>query len=265
MSRPDGAILITGASRGLGAALARGLAGPGVSLALVARGEAALAEVAEACRARGARVRLAALDIAAPEPLAARLLAWSAEEPFGLVIANAGVSAGTRPDGAPEPWQDAAWQVRVNLLGAMATIGPLLPGLRARAAGGGARGQVVLIASIAALCATPDIAGYAASKAGIRAWGEALRAAEGPRGIDVTVVCPGFFDSAMSRRWIGARPFMISTEAAAARVLAAIARRAPRCTFPWPLVLGMRLLGLLPARLADAILRRFGNRVAPAP
>ncbi|MBE9604417.1 SDR family NAD(P)-dependent oxidoreductase [Acetobacteraceae bacterium H6797] len=257
-------VLVTGASRGLGAALARGLAGPGVSLALVARSEAALAEVAADCAARGATIRSAVLDVADGEALATQLLAWDAEAPFDLVIANAGISAGTHPDGSPETWEEASRQVRVNLLGAMATVGPLLPDLRARAAAG-RPGQVALVASIAALRATPDIAGYAASKAGIWAWGEALRAAEAPRGIAVTVVAPGFFDSAMSRRWIGARPFMISTEAAAGIVLRAIERKAARCTFPALLVLGMRLLGLLPARLADVILRRFGNKVAPAP
>ena len=197
MSRFEG-IVISGASRGLGAALARSLAGPGVRMLLVARSAEALEKVAAECAARGARPRIAALDVRDASALAAALAEFEAEGPVDLVVANAGTSAGTGADGAPEAVAEAARQVEVNLLGALHLVGPLLPGMRARG-----RGTVGLIASVAAFRGLPDCPGYCASKAGLLAWGEALRAAHGPCGIIVSVICPGFFDSAMGDRFLG--------------------------------------------------------------
>jgi NADP-dependent 3-hydroxy acid dehydrogenase YdfG len=94
-------IVISGASRGLGAALALRLAGPGVRMLLVARSEAALRAVAAECAARGARPRIAALDVRDAPALAAALAGFEAEGPVDLVVANAGTSAGTGADGAP--------------------------------------------------------------------------------------------------------------------------------------------------------------------
>ena len=139
-------IVISGASRGLGAALALRLAGPGVRMLLVARSEAALRAVAAECAARGARPRIAALDVRDAPALAAALAGFEAEGPVDLVVANAGTSAGTGADGAPEAVAEAARQVEVNLLGALHLVGPLLPGMRARR-----RGTVGLIASVAAM------------------------------------------------------------------------------------------------------------------
>ncbi|MBX6747997.1 MAG: SDR family NAD(P)-dependent oxidoreductase, partial [Acetobacteraceae bacterium] len=181
MSGP-GHIVISGASRGLGAALARRLAAPGVRLGLLARGEAALQAVAAECEARGAGVHVAALDVRDVAALSAQLLAWDAARPVDCVVANAGISGGTRPDGTPEGYAAATAQVAVNLLGAINMVEPLLPRMRARG-----RGQVALVASIAAFRGLPDTPAYCAGKAGLWAYGEALRAAHGPAGIAVTV------------------------------------------------------------------------------
>jgi short-subunit dehydrogenase len=252
------AIVISGASRGLGAALARGFAAEGVRLLLVARSRAALEEVAAACAARGAAVRIAALDVRDAPALASALAAFAAEGPVDLVIANAGTSAGTAPDGAPEAAEEAVRVVEVNLVGAMNLVGPLLPGMLARG-----RGAVALIASVAAFRGLPDCAGYCASKAGLFAWGEALRAAHGARGLAVTLVCPGFFDSAMGARFLGPRPLRLSLEQAAARTRHAIESGAPRAVFPAPLGWLLRLLALLPARLGDRAVRLMRFRVRP--
>jgi short-subunit dehydrogenase len=251
-------ILLTGASRGLGAALAERLAGPGVALRLVARGAEGLAATAARCAARGAEVETAAIDVRDAAAMAARLLAWEAARPFDTIVANAGISRGTGPDGAPEGLAGATDQVAVNLLGAMHAIEPLLPALRARRAG-----RIALVASVAAYRGLPDAPGYAASKAGLRAYGEGLRAALGPGGIVVTVVLPGFFDSDMGARWLGPRPLAMSLERAAAITHGAILRGARRCAFPWPMAALLRVVDALPAGLSDWAVRRLRFRIAP--
>jgi short-subunit dehydrogenase len=252
------AVVISGASRGLGAALAARFAAPGVRLLLLARSASALEAVAGGCAARGATVQVAALDIADADAVAAALARFEAGGPVDLVIANAGTSAGTMPDGEAEPVEAARRQVAVNLLGAMNLVGPVLPGMLARGAG-----RVALIASVAAFRGLPDSPGYCASKAGLLAWGEALRAACRPRGVRVTVICPGYFDSAMGDRYIGRRPLRLSLEAAAARTARAIAAGRGLAAFPWPLAWLLRLAALLPAPLGDAALRRMRFRIRP--
>jgi short-subunit dehydrogenase len=252
------AVVVSGASRGLGAALAERFAAPGVRLLLLARSAAALEEVAVTCAARGAAVQVAALDIADAPAVAAALARFEEGGAVDLVIANAGTSAGTLPDGAPEPVEAARRQVAVNLLGAMHLVGPVLPGMLARGAG-----SVALIASLAALRGLPDSPGYCASKAGLLAWGDALRGACAPHGVRVTVICPGYFDSAMGDRYLGRRPLRLSLAAAAERTARAIEAGRGRAVFPMPLGLLLRLLAVLPAPLGDAALRLMRFRIRP--
>lgn len=251
------AILITGASRGLGAALARRFAAPGVSLRLVARDAAALAATAAACAAQGALAETAALDVRDAAPLAAQLLAWDDAAPFDLVIANAGVTGGTPDGGGLEGWASADRVLGVNLLGAVNTVVPLLPRLVARRAG-----RLAFIASVAAFRGLPDSPAYCASKAGLWAYGESLRARLAPEGVGVTVCAPGFFTSDMSRKFRGRHPFELSVEAMAERLARAIEAGRGRAIVPrrmgWPL----RLLELMPAQWADAAIRRFRFTIA---
>ena len=243
-------ILVTGASRGLGAALARHLARPGVALRLVARDAAALAAVAADCAARGADVAQACCDVTDAAAMAALLRGWDAALPFTHVVANAGVTSGTTPDGGLEPPQDAARTVAVNLLGAMNTVQPLLPALLARGAG-----RVVLVCSVAAFRGLPDSPAYCAAKAGLWAWGEALRGVLAPRGVGVTLLAPGFFTSAMSARYAGPHPGEVSAEAMAARLWRGVARGRAVVVVPGWLGWALRLLALLPAPLADRLAR----------
>lgn len=257
MSAPR-CVAISGASRGLGAALAERFAAPGVALRLVARGAEGLAATAARCAARGAEVETAAIDVRDGEALAARMLAWDAARPFDCVVANAGISRGMAPDGAWEGAAGATAQAAVNLIGAMHLVEPVLPAFRDRRAG-----RVVLIASVAAYRGLPDAPGYAASKAGLRAYGEGLRAALAPRGVGVTVVLPGFFDSAMSARWQGPRPLSMRLDRAADITHRAVLRGARRCAFPLPLAALLRVLDALPAGLSDWAVRRMRFRIAP--
>jgi len=253
------AVVITGASSGLGAALARVYAAPAVVLGLIGRDPRRLAAVAAVCRAAGAKVEEAVLDVAERDRLESWLAAFDAAHPVELVIANAGISAGPVPGAAGEEAEVTARQVAVNLLGAVNTVAPLLPAMAARG-----RGRVALIASLAAYRGLAYSPGYCASKAGLRAYGEALRALAAPRGVRVTVVCPGFFSSRMTDRWEGPTPLLMDCERAARRVKRGIERGRRRVDFPWVLALGMRLCDALPAVIGDRIVRGFHFRIRSA-
>jgi NAD(P)-dependent dehydrogenase (short-subunit alcohol dehydrogenase family) len=114
---------------------------------------------------------------------------------------------------------------------------------------------------VAAFRGLPYSPGYCASKAGLRAYAEALRPRLARHGVGVTVVSPGFFSSPMTDRWEGPTPFLASGEGAARRIKRGIDRGVSRISFPWPLVLGMRFCDLAPAPIGDAILRGFRFRI----
>lgn len=258
MSLPAGSVVVTGASSGLGAALARRWAEPGRRLALTGRDPARLAAVVAACRAGGAEVVARVVDVADAEAMADFLAEVEASGPVGTVVANAGVSYGERPGGTMETAEETRRQIAVNAIGVVNTIAPLIPGMRARRAG-----RIAIIASLAARIGLASAPGYAASKAAAERYGEALRARLAPEGVAVTVVSAGFFDSAMERRFRGAKPFRWSLERAADRIGRGIERGERSVAFPAPLVIGLAVLPLLPKGAADAIARGFRFTVEP--
>ena len=249
-------IVITGASSGLGAALARAYAAPERVLGLIGRNAARLDAVADACRRRGAVVETAVLDVADAAAVSAWMLTFDSESPVDLLIANAGISAGTRPDGSREGLDTANQVVRVNLLGVINCVESLLPRMLERG-----RGQIAVVASMAAYRGLPDSPAYCASKAGVLAYGDLLRSALEPRGVRVSVIVPGFFASPMSARYKGRKLFLLSESQAVAHVMRGLRRRARRIVFPWQLALLLRLTGLLPAWCGDRIMRVFRFRI----
>ncbi len=258
MAWPPRSVVLTGASSGIGAALAAELARPGVSMLLVARRAGPLEAVAEAARAAGAEAETAAVDQRDTAALCRAIEAYDACRPVDLLIANAGISGGTAPDGTPESAASARAVVETNLLGAMATVAPLLGRMRARG-----RGRIALVSSLAALRPLPDMAAYGASKAGLRAYGIALRGALRPHGVRVTVVCPGFVTSPMSARHLGARPLEMPADRAARRILAGIARGRAFVSFPRALAALTWLDARLPPALSDRLIRGFAARIRP--
>jgi short-subunit dehydrogenase len=259
MRAPYRVVVITGASSGLGAALALSYAGPQVVLGLVARNRERLEATASACCAAGAVVESGAVDVTDGEALAAWLERFDRTYKVELLVANAGTSAGPDPDSVGEPAAVTRQQIEVNLLGAVNAIAPLAPAMCARG-----RGRIAAIASVAAFRGLPYSPGYCASKAGLRAYAEALRPRLAPHGVGVTVVCPGFFTSPMTERWEGPTPFLASGEHAARRVKQGIDNGRARVDFPLPLVLGMRFCDLAPAAVGDRILRGFRFRIRSA-
>lgn len=258
MIHPYRSIVLTGASSGIGAALVSELAQPGVRMLLTGRDASRLDIAATAARAAGAEVDAAVLDVTDTEALTTSLMAFDAIHPVDLVVANAGVMAGLGPNRTPEPPGTSRRLIETNLTGAIATVEALLPSLLDRTAG-----HIALVSSMAALHPHGDMPSYSASKAGLRAWGTSLRQWLRPRGICVSIVCPGFVTSPMSARHSGFKPFEISAEDAAKRILRGLVRRRPLITFPWPLAVMIWLGQRLPPYLSDLAARGFRATIRP--
>ena len=257
MIRPR-TIVVTGATSGLGLSLAAGYADEGTRLGLIGRHPERLEQAAARCAAKGAEVVTGRLDVGDTEAMADWLLAFDDARPVDLVIASAGISAGPQPAMATEPVGLAARQIRTNLLGCVNTIEPLLPRLLARRSG-----QVAVVSSVAGYRGLPYSPGYSASKAGVRAYGEALRALLRPHGVRVSVVVPGFFDSPMTDRFHGDKPFLMSLERASGIVRRGLDRGRDRIVFPQLLALGLQAADLLPAWAGDRILRGHRFHIVP--
>ena len=247
-------ILITGASRGIGRALAVAYAEPGVHLALVGRDEALLSTAAATCLARGADATVFAVDVRDRDGMAYALATFDLAHPLDLVVANAGVALPTGDD--PTVATSAYDEIEINLVGALNTAFPAIPLMTARGAG-----QIALVSSLAAFAPLPDSPGYSASKAGLLMAGLALRERLRPRGIRVNVVCPGYIATAMGERYEGWKPLTMAPERAAERIRSGLARDMPVIAFPRRLALAARLSTLVPDRLRRAGLSAFRFRI----
>lgn len=220
-------IVITGASSGIGAALARSLAAPGRMLALLGRNAERLESIAAACRAKGATCSIASLDVTDTDGLSTFLEGFRREAPIDLLVANAGILEGRSADQAVEDGKVARRVLETNLLAAVDIVHLVLPTMRRER-----RGQIVLVASLASLVPLPDAPAYSASKAGLLSYGLALRDAVAAEGIRVVVACPGFVATAMADKHLGPRPGEISADDAAERILAGLRRNRGMIGFP---------------------------------
>ena len=248
-------ILITGASSGIGEALARAYAAPGVALALTGRDQARLAAVAEACRVLGAVVRAEALDIVrARERLAVWIAEVDAAAPLDLVIANAGVSAGT--GAGVETAAQARRLLDTNVGGVVDTVLPAVELMRPRG-----HGQIAIMASLAAFRGFPGAPAYCAGKAAVKVWGEALRGELHEAGIGVSVICPGYVKSRMTAANRFHMPLLMEADRAARIIRRGLARNRARIAFPWRLYAAVWLISALPQSLTDPLVRRLPKKI----
>ena len=251
-------IVITGASSGIGKALALHYAARGRVLGLLGRNAARLEYVANACREKGADVRVGAIDISDRKSLAAWLEAFDGAQPLDLLIANAGVMEGSPAPDEVEP-ADAAYRLmEINVLGVLNSVQPIVPRMMARG-----RGQIAIMSSLAGLIPLPDAPSYAASKSAVLHYGLSLRALLAPRRIGVSVICPGYIDTPMMRRESGPKPFAITPDKAAAIIGRGLARNKSMIVFPFFFGWLTRMGGLLPDRVRRWFLQWSRFTVAP--
>lgn len=248
-------ILITGATGAIGGALAELYAAPGVELHLHGRDEVKLASAAARCRALGATVLTQRFDVRDSAALCGWLGIICATQPLDLVIVNAGMNTDIGPAGEGEPWGDVEALIDINLKASMALVHAVLPAMRERR-----RGQIALVSSLAGYFGLPVTPTYCATKAGIKAYGEALRGWLGPEGIRINVIMPGYVESPMCDAMPGPKPFLWQSERAAKFIRRGLEKDKARISFPFPLNLGSWFLAVLPASMSLRILSLLGYR-----
>ncbi len=248
--------VITGASSGIGRALALQLGAAGYRVGLIARRQAELEATAKEISASAGKAQAAPADVGDRQSL--RLAISSIEDHFGpvdILVANAGYGAPTHLD--PLNTADVEKTIQVNVMGVIYAIEAVLPGMLERK-----RGHLLAISSLAAFKGLPGESAYCASKAAVNAYMEGLRIATRTRGVTVTTVCPGFVSTPMTPM-DSATPFIMPAEEAAARIARLIARRkGGLICFPLP----MTMLTSLIKRLPDAIVAQLiGQSPDPKP
>ena len=238
-------VVITGASSGIGAALARHYAASGATLGLIARRKDQIDQLAAAlpvpCERYPADVRNASALAAAARHYIDK------HGPPDIVIANAGVSVGTLTDFSEDT--DAFRDViDTNVIGVVNTFQPFLSSMRdAR------HGTLVGIASVAGYRGLPGAGAYSASKAAVIAYLESLRVELHASGIGVITVCPGFIDTPMTEKNPYPMPFRMSADAAASKITSLIARGKAYAVIPWQMAIVARLLRVTPNWLYDRL------------
>ena len=245
---------LTGASSGIGRALARELARRGTRVVVTARRAGRLEELVDEIRAAGGRAEAEVVDVTDPAAVFASVARWDLElGGLDLVVANAGV--GSVVSAEYLAWEDVQQILAVNVTGAFATLVAGKDALLPRG-----RGTLVGISSLAGVRALPGSGAYSASKAALSTFLETLELDLRGSGIAVVDVQPGFVRSEMTDRNRFHMPFMWETERAVVHILDRIGARASVVDFPWQLTWTLKGLGQL---LPRSLWRFFASRVRP--
>lgn len=258
MSFANQVAVITGASSGIGWALAKALAVEGCKVGLVARRRGRLEQLASEITQTGGTVATAAADVGDRDRVGAAIKELSARlGSVDLLIANAGVGAPTAVD--PLNVGDIETQLRVNTLGVIYAIEAVLPDMLARG-----RGHLAAVSSLAAYVGLPGEAGYCASKAAVNVFLDGLRIQLRGRGIAVTTICPGFVKTPMTAVNEFRMPFVMEADEAARRIVRALHRRKRVYDFPWQTAWLMKVTRWIPDWLMARVMRRY-NEAPPLP
>lgn len=239
-------VFITGASSGLGAALARRYAAQGATLGLLARrGEALAALIASLPNA--GRHRAYPADVRDHTAIADAANAFLAHAGgVDLVIANAGVSVGTLTEHA-EDIQVFSDVIATNVVATAATFAPFIAAMRAQRT----PGRLVGIGSVAGIRGLPGAEAYSASKAAVISYCESLRLEMRPYGIRVVTICPGYIDTPMTQVNPYPMPFLMDPDKFAARAAQVIAAGSSYAVIPWQMGIVAKVLRLLPNSVYD--------------
>ena len=238
-------VFITGASIGLGAAMARHYAAQGHTLGLVARRTDRLEELV---RELPGKHYIFGLDVRNRVALheAARTFMQSAG-PVDVVIASAGISAGTLTEERDDfgVFSDI---FETNVLATVSTFEPFIPGMIRRG-----QGTLVGIASVAGIRGLPGAGAYSASKSAVITYCESLRLELKPKGVSVVTIAPGYVRTEMTAKNPYSMPFLMEPQAFAVRAADAIAQQVSYQVIPWQMGLVARLMRLLPNWLYDRL------------
>lgn len=253
-NHPPKHIVITGASSGIGEALALSYASHDVTLSLTGRNIKRLEKVSEQCRALRADVYSETVDVADEKAMSNWLLERDNDTPINLIIANAGISGGTG-DFAFETPEQLRQIFDVNVQGVFNTINPVLPNMITRGAG-----QIAIISSLAGFRGWPGAPAYCASKAAVKAYGEGLRGQMAAHNIRVNVICPGFVKSRMTEQNNFKMPFLVSADKAAKIIKNGLSKNKGRIVFPLPLHFFAWLFAAMPDALAQKLLKNAPSK-----
>lgn len=246
--------MVTGASSGIGRGVAVELSRRGATLGLVARRTETLQEIVSEFESRGGKALAVPGDV--QDALAVRAAADRFREqlgPIDVLIANAGI--GSTNDSAELRASEVAGVINVNVIGAANSVAAVVPEMVARG-----RGQLVVISSLAAYRGLPKSAAYCASKAAVSAFFESLRLDLQPRGIEVTIIHPGFIKTPLTAGRHAQMPFLMELDVAVEKILRAIEKKKKSYAFPWQLASVVRAGMIMPTSMYDWISRRNSFR-----
>lgn len=245
-------IIISGASSGLGRALAEVYAQPGLRLFLTGRNLQRLEETARSCQEKGAFVEIYSMEITDLAAVQVWVDELAARFRLDLVIANAGVTETNAVDGTVEAPSTTRHVIETNLSGAVNLASSSALHMQKQRSG-----SIALVSSIAGILPLADGIGYGASKAGVIAYGQALGDHLKPSNVDVTVFCPGYIQTPMAEKFKSWRPLQLSAEAAAYKMKRSIGRRRSFHAFPAVLYWSARIGNLLPASIRRTLSTKF--------
>jgi short-subunit dehydrogenase len=246
-------ILISGASSGIGKALAENYACKENTLLLFGRDKTRLAEITALCKKRGAKTISVAINVCEQKTIAAKLFELDKKYPIDLVIANAGISAGSGSAGEGD--EKAGRIMDVNVNGVLNIIYPLIPLMQKRQ-----KGQIAIMSSIASLHSLPSAPAYSASKVCVRFFGEALRAKLKKDNIKVNVICPGYVKTPMTAFNKFPMPFIVTAEKAAQIIVRGLDKNKARIAFPKIMYFALWLINVLPLWLTDPIFEKLPDK-----
>jgi short-subunit dehydrogenase len=256
MRAPPKSILITGASNGIGEALALHYAATGITLFICGRNAERLQAVAQQCEERGAQVCTWVGDVSDEPGMKNWIVASDQQCPLNLVIANAGVALGSAS--VEGLHQAAVDSFQINVTGVFNTVHPALEVMSQRRPYPVNNGQVAIMSSVMGYIGMARSPAYSSSKAAVKHYGQALRGNFSGMGIGISVICPGYVSSNITAQNTSTMPFLISAEKAAKIIARGLNRNKARITFPWQMVVIARLCINLPAFIADRLNKPWG-------
>jgi short-subunit dehydrogenase len=251
---PNKVVMITGASSGIGRGLAVALGSKGAKVGLVARRAETLDEVVREIEAAGGKAIALPADVQSAESM--KLAGDELRSSLGAIdvlVANAGI--GPTRDAAKFDAAEVSDVMNVNVIGTSNSVAAVLPQMLERG-----QGQLVAISSLAAYRGLPKSAAYCASKAAVSSFFESLRLDLEPRGIQVTIIHPGFIKTALTAGRGAQLPFLMELDDAVNKMVSAIEKRRKRYSFPWQLATIVRASMIMPIWMYDRISRENSFR-----